>query len=290
LGVIHFSLLGGEPLLRDDLEEIVQHASRKGRAVTVTTNGLLLTERRLENLARSGLFSLVISLDRLSGPAKGDPELAFGLLERAKSMGITPMIHSVIMSGNEEEVPVLACEATRRGFFFSCSLYQSVGGIQSRPRDSLVPNETKVVEAFSQIRRIKRSTGLVRTTYSYVQNLPKYFDKGWHCDPAKSTWIAAKSDGTLLACAEWQLEASILDIDELDAGEFYRLRKRVTDQCRGCYYECYFSEQQVFRHLWGLLTEIPVSPTFWRHSLELLRKRAAHSRRLDVADEQSQDD
>lgn len=286
-GVIHYSLLGGEPLLRDDLEEIVRYITKKGYAATVTTNGLLLTEDRLEDLARSGLFSLVVSLDKLFGPAKGDPELAFGLLEKAKSMGITPMIHSVIMAGNEEIIPILAHETTRRGCLFSCSLYQSVGGVQSRSRNNLVPDRAKVIEAFTKIKTIKQKTGLVRTTYSYIQNLPRYFDKGWHCNPAKSTWVAVKSDGTLLACAEWQLAVSILDGEKLDKRSFYEMRKNVTDQCRGCYYECYFSEEQVFGQLRGLLAEIPRSPIFWRHLLDIFKKRVEFRRRLEAKDEKT---
>jgi len=270
-GVVHFSLLGGEPLLREDLEEIVSHISSKGRVATVTTNGMLLPDDRLENLSRSGLYTLVVSLDRLSGPIKGDPDLAFSLLTQAKSKGIIPIMHCVITSKNIKDVPILARDATRRGFFFSCSVYQSIGGIQSRPLDKLVPENEEIMDVFSQIQEIKRKTGLVRTTYAYMRNFPKYSGAKWHCDPAKSSWIVVQSDGALLACTEWETGASVFDIQDVNTEEFYQLRKTATDKCAGCYYECYFSEEEVFGQGGShLLAEIPTGIDFWKHLLRLL--------------------
>ncbi len=61
-------LTGGEPLLRQDLEEIVGHATGQGLAVVVGTNGLLLDQKRAAALQAAGLLGAGISLDAL------DPE------------------------------------------------------------------------------------------------------------------------------------------------------------------------------------------------------------------------
>jgi MoaA/NifB/PqqE/SkfB family radical SAM enzyme len=55
------SFSGGEPLLYRPLPEVLAHARRLGMVTTVTTNGMLLDERRLSALA--GLDLLAISLD-----------------------------------------------------------------------------------------------------------------------------------------------------------------------------------------------------------------------------------
>lgn len=54
---------GGEPLLREDLEELSAHAKEHGIVSGVTTNGLLLDERRAARLREAGVSSLQISLD-----------------------------------------------------------------------------------------------------------------------------------------------------------------------------------------------------------------------------------
>jgi MoaA/NifB/PqqE/SkfB family radical SAM enzyme len=56
------SFSGGEPLLYRPLREVLAHARRLGMVTTVTTNGMLLDERRLRSLA--GVVDLLaISLD-----------------------------------------------------------------------------------------------------------------------------------------------------------------------------------------------------------------------------------
>ncbi len=54
---------GGEPLLRDDLEEISAYARDRGIRSGVTTNGLLLDERRVGSLRDAGVETIQISLD-----------------------------------------------------------------------------------------------------------------------------------------------------------------------------------------------------------------------------------
>ncbi len=56
---------GGEPLLRKDLEQIVQQMKRPNRApyIVVTTNGLMLTKKRYESLRQAGVDQFSISLD-----------------------------------------------------------------------------------------------------------------------------------------------------------------------------------------------------------------------------------
>ena len=76
------SISGGEPLLYRDLVPLLAHARALGLTTTVTTNGTLLTERRLSGLAEH-LGLLAISLDGV--PASHDRmrgEGAFARLER----------------------------------------------------------------------------------------------------------------------------------------------------------------------------------------------------------------
>lgn len=56
---------GGEPLMRDDIEECCADIYAKGFPWGMVTNGLYLTPQRLERLLRVGLHSITISLDGL---------------------------------------------------------------------------------------------------------------------------------------------------------------------------------------------------------------------------------
>lgn len=65
LGVREVSISGGEPLIRNDLEDIIAILS-KAFKVVLTTNGILLTRERVTRLVNSGLNVLILSLDSLN--------------------------------------------------------------------------------------------------------------------------------------------------------------------------------------------------------------------------------
>jgi len=59
-------LTGGEPLLRDDLEVLVERASSRGATVVVGTNGTRLTDDRIGSLMAAGLKGVAVSVDSLN--------------------------------------------------------------------------------------------------------------------------------------------------------------------------------------------------------------------------------
>lgn len=54
---------GGEPLLREDLEELTEYAGALGIKANITTNGVLLDEARTARLAEAGIRAVQVSLD-----------------------------------------------------------------------------------------------------------------------------------------------------------------------------------------------------------------------------------
>lgn len=62
-GCRQFTFTGGEPTLRDDLEELVTCAALGCKNVTLITNGTLLSERRVKSLIKAGvsLFELPLN-------------------------------------------------------------------------------------------------------------------------------------------------------------------------------------------------------------------------------------
>jgi MoaA/NifB/PqqE/SkfB family radical SAM enzyme len=64
VGIRQVNFTGGEPLLRDDLVDIISAARREAfEMIQVTTNGSLATEKRLESLVDAGVRRIAISCD-----------------------------------------------------------------------------------------------------------------------------------------------------------------------------------------------------------------------------------
>lgn len=62
LGVLQVTLTGGEPLLRDDLEELVAAARKLDLYTTLITSGVPLDRPRLERLKHAGLDAIQLSI------------------------------------------------------------------------------------------------------------------------------------------------------------------------------------------------------------------------------------
>lgn len=63
LGVAEVCFSGGEPLLRNDIQELVSCARGKGLVARMITNGILLNEQTVADLKRAGLNWCSLSID-----------------------------------------------------------------------------------------------------------------------------------------------------------------------------------------------------------------------------------
>ena len=121
-GIFYVSIIGGEPLLRSDLEQIVRALRDKGLFVKIITNGTLLTFKRARSLKDAGLNQIEVSFDGISQQTD-DSTRGIGTHVNAKravaiaqSVGIPRVgIVLTIHSGNISELPGLPGFLTKLG-------------------------------------------------------------------------------------------------------------------------------------------------------------------------------
>ena len=65
LGIKEINFTGGEPLLREDVFDLVEYAYSIGIVCGITTNGSLLTEKNINNLIEKGCKIFTLSIDAL---------------------------------------------------------------------------------------------------------------------------------------------------------------------------------------------------------------------------------
>jgi len=117
MGVERIRLSGGEPLMRQDVEKLVEKLSavRGIRSVTMTTNGYFLPEK-VAALKSAGLSGLTVSLhslkpERFKEISGGGPyERVVAGIKAAKESGFKPLkLNAVVIRGcNEDEIVDLA--------------------------------------------------------------------------------------------------------------------------------------------------------------------------------------
>jgi MoaA/NifB/PqqE/SkfB family radical SAM enzyme len=109
--------VGGEPLLRDGILDLVSFAASRGLRTTMTTNGWLIDEKMAEAIGESGLSTLVFSMESLDDAVHDDLRGVPGALERVmNAIALTselpkgPGIHvcTTIMKPNLSSIVALA--------------------------------------------------------------------------------------------------------------------------------------------------------------------------------------
>ena len=129
---------GGEPTLRKDLSEIVQHSSRY-MSVAINTNGQALDRYYIERLAQAGLSQIKISVDGLQDThdwnrGKGSFEKAIEGLKAGKVAGIPRVIMiATVSQRNYKEVSGMVKLAMELGVDFSVVEFLPLGrGMQEK--------------------------------------------------------------------------------------------------------------------------------------------------------------
>lgn len=107
--VILFS--GGEPLMREDLMDLITYAKDKGLRAVISTNGTLITEEKAEELKQFGLSYVGISLDGLKETndkfrgIEGAFDDALMGIRNCLKMGIKVGLRFTINKRNAQDIP-----------------------------------------------------------------------------------------------------------------------------------------------------------------------------------------
>lgn len=107
--VILFS--GGEPLLREDLPELIGYATQKGMRAVISTNGTLITEEKARIFAQLALSYIGVSIDGIESindafrGVEGAYEKAITGIRNARKAGIKTGLRFTMYKRNYNEVP-----------------------------------------------------------------------------------------------------------------------------------------------------------------------------------------
>jgi MoaA/NifB/PqqE/SkfB family radical SAM enzyme len=144
---------GGEPLLRPDFPAIVEHATYRGLAVRVATNGAGATQQIVDALARLQIQSFKLRLE--AGTAeqlnaiRGHPGAFDETMEgvrRLKGLGVPIDLHCVLTRRNAGDMPALAeLVANLQLSRLTVHVAQAVGRAGERPDILLSGEEAEAV-------------------------------------------------------------------------------------------------------------------------------------------------
>ena len=148
-GVRKIRITGGEPLLRKDIERLIEMLARlPGVEITLTTNGVLLP-RLARRLKDAGLHRVTVSLDALDDALfrrmnDADYPVAKVLegIEAASSVGLGPIkVNMVVKRGtNDGDIEAMAAHFRHSGHILRFIEFMDVGASNGWKMDEVLPS------------------------------------------------------------------------------------------------------------------------------------------------------
>ncbi len=189
LGVVQLHLSGGEPLLRRDLDLIIQRAGEVGLYTNLITSAVSLNAARAERLKQAGLDHIQISLqsaeetlsDEIAGTVSFQKKIAAARLVKALGFPLTlnMVLHRINIDQIEAAINLAESLQADRLELANTQYY----GWGLKNRDLLLPTRLQIDRAEGIVRKAReRLAGAMHIIYvlpDYYNQYPKPCMGGW---------------------------------------------------------------------------------------------------------------
>ncbi len=209
LGATTFYLTGGEPFMRDDIEELIASLASEN-TVVVLTNGTLVTAERLERLARlvdserRNRIAFQVSLDgprTVHDARRGAGAYAGALagIEALVGFGRPPAISTALTAANLDGAP----EVTRTVATVGCRVHHLFlphveGRLAASPEE--VPTPHDLLVAIRACREVAAETGVILTNHATIAARVRTPGRRFDGCIGGCSLLAVAADGALYGC------------------------------------------------------------------------------------------
>mgnify|MGYP002395794637 CR=1 FL=1 len=284
LGVVDVVFSGGNPLLRDDIEDIIDYASHFF-VTTVYDNGSMVQEKI--NALRNVDF-VAISLDSLNPEkndyikgVKGSRDIAMKAIEKLHEEGIHVGISPTISQFNLYEIVDLTKFFSEKGIPVWYCLYSYDSPVDSyqlfkigKENDEFVIVDKEAMAGLCDfLIDVKKKNNNIFITTSVLKALKHLFLAGrrnWKCR-ALQNFFMIDHLGRVAGCHLRNPVASIFDLPKVwNSKNFNTLRKNY-NECAQCIYLCY-----IFYSLHGsVLGNLQMVQDRWKSAKFFLRRNSS---------------
>jgi MoaA/NifB/PqqE/SkfB family radical SAM enzyme len=197
VGTRRFNLVGGEPLVRPDIGEIIDHIKGKGLECAMTTNGYFVP-KRIEAVKKLDLLCVSMDGDRREHDrcrGEGSHQRAMEAIGLAVENGVPLQVACALTKYNLHSIEYLLEMGKRMGFAVGFSTLISVAGSSEADRPEYLPTDEEYREAIERILRYKRLGYPVlfsRKSLEYALN--------WKCGYSRDKLMGEEPDFRHIRC------------------------------------------------------------------------------------------
>lgn len=205
LGALQLGISGGEPLLRDDIEEIVREAHTLGYYTNLITSGVGLTEKRITEFKEGGLDHIQLSMHDITEEINNfitntkTFELKKKVAAMIKNHGYPMVLNVVIHRYNIEHIKEILEMAEALGADYVELANTQYYGWSLVNRSQLMPTKEQIDHAEAVTNEFRKKVGNKMKIYfvvpDYFSDRPKKCMNGWG-----EVFMIVTAEGTVLPC------------------------------------------------------------------------------------------
>lgn len=205
MGAIQLGISGGEPLLRDDIEEIVAEAHRLGYYSNLITSGVGLTEKRIQAFKEGGLDHIQLSMHDITEEINNfitntkTFELKKKVAAMIKGHGYPMVLNVVIHRYNIGHVDKILEMAEALGADYVELANTQYYGWSLVNRSQLMPTREQLAEAERMTNAFRERVGNKMKVFfvvpDYFADRPKKCMNGWG-----EVFMIVTANGDVLPC------------------------------------------------------------------------------------------
>jgi len=281
LGVIEVVISGGNPLLREDVNEIIEYASRFF-ITTVYDNGSMAGEK-IDALRNADFVAISIDSldprknDHIKG-VKGAWKKAMQAVERLHSEGINVSVTPTISQFNLYEIIDFTNYFSQKGIPVWYCLYSydssddsgQLFKIGKKNDDFLITDERAMVKLCNSLIDMKRRNSNILMTTKILEAVKNLYFKGrrtWKCHALQSFFVIDHL-GNVAGCHLHKPVMSVSDLPGVWNSDKFNVLRKIYSGCTQCTYLCY-----IFYSLYGsVLGNLQIAQEQWK-SAKLFLKR-----------------
>ena len=207
MGSLQLGLTGGEPTLRDDVEELIAYAEGIGYYTNLITSGVGLTKKRLKHMKELGLKQIQLSIqssnkeicEALIGVKAYEHKLE--LAHEIKALGFPLVLNIPVCRQNIEQTEEILSMAEEVGVDYVEFANLQYYNWALLNRAEFLPTQAQLEQAEDIVKRHRERDGNKMTIYfvipDYYAERPKACMNGWG-----AIHLTIAPDGAALPCQE----------------------------------------------------------------------------------------
>jgi MoaA/NifB/PqqE/SkfB family radical SAM enzyme len=252
LGIVEIVLSGGDPLLREDADEIIKHASNLF-ITTVYDNGSMAT-KKMEALRNVDFVAISIdSLDEAKNDyikaVPGAWKKAMKAVKTLHNEGISVAVTPTISQLNLYEIVDITNYFNHKGIPVWYCLYsfdQSQDANQlfriGKANDEfIIKDKQAMVKLCDSLIEMQKKSNKVLMTTKLIKALRNLFledRRTWNCR-ALQNFLVIDHLGRVAGCHNHNFAGSVFDLPKIWNSERFNLLRKTYNECTQCAYLCY---------------------------------------------------